>query len=102
MLFRSIGSSTRDSALDAIRGEISRLRNEIKKAKNNEKENFQPTLVSTPRAPPNRVDEPAAFSDSETLRAIRNDIQVSVLVQLPEAAGDETPSLSLSFQVDLM
>lgn len=72
--FRSVASSTRDSTLDMIRGEISKLRDEIKATK---AQNPQPVFTSTPRHPPatnKHADIPPL--DGDMLRSIRDDIKV--------------------------
>uniref|UniRef100_H2YZL1 Uncharacterized protein n=1 Tax=Ciona savignyi TaxID=51511 RepID=H2YZL1_CIOSA len=73
---RSMASSTRDSTLDAIRGDISKLRDEMK-ALNHGKENVHPVYTSTPRVPlvAERSRSPVVTSDNEALRAIHDDIQ---------------------------
>ncbi|XP_078489413.1 uncharacterized protein LOC100177391 [Ciona intestinalis] len=73
---RSMASSTKDSTLDAIRGEISKLREEMKST-NQGKENVHPVLTSTPRVPlvAERSHSPIITSDNEALRAIHDDIK---------------------------
>ncbi|XP_076823051.1 uncharacterized protein LOC143469294 isoform X2 [Clavelina lepadiformis] len=71
---RSVASTTKDSTLNMIRGEISRLRDEIKASK--AQEPMQPIYTSTPRFPlSERNAAQMSSSDNEALKAIHSDIK---------------------------